>query len=960
MSFDEVLIRDSCAKSRSKIKKYFYYNEYSKDNFPFISNFEELNLLDMIEGTKSIIDVLPSFIPYILIIFLALICIGIWISICCCSLKPKCFLKKDNKNPNRKRFICFMIFSGFALCIIVLGIVLLIYISYAEGNFNGSICSLLMLQYEIINGQGFLAKNKIYKPFWYGSTQIGKAIQDINLLLSDLKDTCNDNNLDLGAALDSSRNFDTSLIALLQDIYDNYKGEYISITSPIGSNTQIIPIYISKLGPKENNETYTGRVLEGFKKYFGYIEEDILVPVTGLCSIMSGEGGGYLSSGLGGFDSVISKLNSLLENLSSTITTYITKFSNYIVNFGYKVNFSLFAVIISAMVIEWILFILYYFYPFSALKCNIYIFIHIINFTLILCTIYTGIFGILTFLIGNIADIIDAILSKENLLSENPRLIDGNSDIQKLSRCLRGDGNLFEEFVDDNVKNIIEPLTQLYILYSSVKTVNQKINDEEMINEYNTFISLEKVIEELNTMKEDFIKTTTKESSDNNDINTMLDELVKYTMAGRRYQTQCASATYDIWTTKSEHCPLIQADNNIITGQCKLLNEFYNPDDFEEGANRASNLYQGACPLIVTNTFDNVKSAVKAYIMTFSEYRNKNEQLIDKLLSDEDGKQGFDNIKTIFSSQYLPNVKRAMTIIDNKITGSVYKLFSQLLNDTNKDTSKLKNSKNFNLFSWMNCSSIGQDYNATLSTLKSNLAKEMRVITICSLVCEFLLIANLYIMVSLAKNLRDKIFEKNDARNVSYSSDNIEEIEMKSIKETKDNKEDDEIYAIKNKKKFEIEENIDKKRGIDVKGNLNKDGNGIIHPAIVSINGPDGRCIFENGENAHKKIESSKNNDKDKETDDGNNIMNANNIKLNKKTRNNIEKKNLPSKKKDIISLDEDKESDSDDQSSSRETKKTKNKLNKTENKMKSNKNIKLNDKNDKESKASSSSVSFG
>jgi len=161
MPTDEVLIRDSCAKSRSNIKKYFYYNEYSKDNFPFKSNFEELTLLDMMEGTKSIIDVLPMFVPYILIIILAIICIGVWISVCCCSIKPRCCLKKDNKNTNRTRFICFMIFSGFSLSIIVLGIVLLVYISYAVGDFNGSICSLLMLQYEITSGQGFLAKNKL-------------------------------------------------------------------------------------------------------------------------------------------------------------------------------------------------------------------------------------------------------------------------------------------------------------------------------------------------------------------------------------------------------------------------------------------------------------------------------------------------------------------------------------------------------------------------------------------------------------------------------------------------------------------------------------------------------------------------------------------------------------------------------------------------------------------------------
>ena len=72
MVFDEVLMRDLCAKSSSKIKKYFYYNEYSKNNFKFKSDFEELTLLDMIEGTKTIIDVLPTIVPYLLIIILQL------------------------------------------------------------------------------------------------------------------------------------------------------------------------------------------------------------------------------------------------------------------------------------------------------------------------------------------------------------------------------------------------------------------------------------------------------------------------------------------------------------------------------------------------------------------------------------------------------------------------------------------------------------------------------------------------------------------------------------------------------------------------------------------------------------------------------------------------------------------------------------------------------------------------
>ena len=165
MPIDEVLLRDSCGKSSTKLKKYFYYNEYSKDNFNYISDYNELTLLDIIDGKIAFIDLIFMFFPYVLIFLLAIICIGIWISICCCSFRPKCLLKRDNKNPTRKRFICFMVFLGFSFSIIVLGITVMIYINIAEKNFNGSICSLLMFQYEIINGQGFLARKQINKPY---------------------------------------------------------------------------------------------------------------------------------------------------------------------------------------------------------------------------------------------------------------------------------------------------------------------------------------------------------------------------------------------------------------------------------------------------------------------------------------------------------------------------------------------------------------------------------------------------------------------------------------------------------------------------------------------------------------------------------------------------------------------------------------------------------------------------
>ena len=368
MPIDEVLMRDSCGKSRSKIKKYFYYNEYDSEDFPFTSDFEELTLLDLIEGTKSITDVIPLFVPSLVLIILAIACIGIWISICVCSVKPKCFCKRDNKNTKRTQFICLMVFFGFALCIIVLGIVLLVYIKNAQDDFNGTICSLLMFQYQIIHGQGFLAKEPIYKPYWYGSTGISENIANINTFLTQLQGTCTNNIGYLNTVLSDATSAGQLLKSNLQLLYNTYKSKDIQATSPTKQNIVTIPIYIKNLGPTTTNDSYTGKIIEDYEKYFGYILTDILAPVTALCGTISSDGGQSLTDGLSGFEGVIESLNEMLDNLSSKITEYIADYSGLIVNLGYKVNFALFIIIIIFMALQVLLYILYYFHPFAFIK----------------------------------------------------------------------------------------------------------------------------------------------------------------------------------------------------------------------------------------------------------------------------------------------------------------------------------------------------------------------------------------------------------------------------------------------------------------------------------------------------------------------------------------------------------------------------------------------------------------
>ena len=896
MPIDEVLLRDSCGKSSAKLKKYFYYNEYSKDNFNYISDYNELDLLNpLLEGKIPFIDLAFMVFPYILIFLLAIVCIGIWISICCCSCRPKCLLKRNNKNPNRKRFICFMVFLGFSFSIIILGITVMIYINIAEKNFNGSICSLFMFQYEIINGQGLLARKHIYKPYWYGSTQIGINIDKINVLLNTLQSNCRSNKADLRTATQKIVQAYKNLYSGLELIYLKNKEESIKVSDVDGSSNKIniIPLYILNLGPKENKSTLIGEIYDEYINNFHYMLSDIMAPITITCEaigtdqpsgrLLTGEDESPLSNGLGEFNTIIQELNNTLDSISSMVTEYIANYKNYIINFGFKVNFSLFAIIVGSIIIETIFYIIYYFHPFSLIKCNIYFFIQIINLVLILCIIYNGIFGLFSFLIGNITDIIDAALSKENLSSAEPKLIEDPGQIKKLEKCLRGDGNLFQEFMndDDNMKLIIENLTSLFTLYTPVKKIKEKIKLQES-NEYNTFMKLDEIINNLTSMEHDFIPTTSNESAGNYDIQFLFDSLTSYTNKKdvKNFQDGCSNPTYDIWTTVLNECP--RQNPGIINDKCKLLKNYLPNSDNNAGntgcntnappgggdveceAKKISNNYNlgSGCSVL------NIKTEIENYSKTLLQYYFHNGNLIKQIV----GETGdtFPNpiddtsliklymIKKDFEENFIKEIKDAIDIIDEKITSNVYEVFNEFLNVTTKDTYTLKNSEDFNLFSWMNCSVIGQDYNATLSTLKSNLTKELKIITYVSLFFEFLSIANLYIMVGLSKNLRDKKYEKDEENNVS-----IEEIDIYEKKEIKDN---DEIYSIKNKNKIDSSEKLEKNLITENNGMKTEENDKDNNPTAVSINGSDRKTLSENGEKVNEILNIKRKNNKDIES----------------------------------------------------------------------------------------------
>ena len=128
-----------------------------------------------------------------------------------------------------------------------------------------------------------------------------------------------------------------------------------------------------------------------------------------------------------------------------------------------------------------------------------------------------------------------------------------------LARCVRGDGNLLEEYLTDNSKKMILNLKKLNTIYKIIVEAYYRITQTED-NEYNTLSSLDQVISDFEYMKQEFSLTTSKEESGTLDINYMLNELNKYTLKGMANEPVCDATTYDLWSLRAEAGPTAQID----------------------------------------------------------------------------------------------------------------------------------------------------------------------------------------------------------------------------------------------------------------------------------------------------------------------------------------------------------------------------------------------------------------
>ena len=866
--YDTVLMRDTCGNSRSKIKNYFYHRIYDSDNFQYTSDYDELILLDYLEGTKQKKDYLKTIIPFLIIMCLGGLSIILWCFLCYCFKSPKGCLKRYSKANKKTRDICFFIFFGFCSVILILIIVTVVYLTYSKSDINGAICTLSMLRYEIVYGQSLLEKKTFKKPFWYGIDTLGDNIDKVRYLISTLKTSCDNYIIDLqidGSGKSIFDRADKNLKDGLENLYNSFKGEKI-----ITVDGDIIPLYISNLGFKENNETYTGRILQDYETKFEYLIKKIFDPLYEICQDLNNADNDELAelpTALDNFNNVISTL----EGSMDLIAYYITKkISDEYINLKniYYVFYIIFLSLMGVSIISMsIIFFIYYYKPISAMNYSIKLILYFINFLMIFCLVLSGLSGILYRYFSDSSDIVDCMYSSKNIGSDDPRIIERTTPSSVLTRCVRGDGNLLEEYLNDNSKKMILNLQKLNTIYKKIVEAYYRITPTED-NEYNTLSSLDQVILDFEYMKQEFSLTTSKEESGTLDINYMLNELNKYTLKGMANEPVCDVTTFDLWSLREESGPTAQIDQEGNNDNIRYKS-IENPGTIPPSD------YTGDC-----------STGFQKYYDILVEYKDKNNYLLGRMLTNT-GVGGLTDIKQNFKTDFENNIRAVVNDIKKYIADPFWKTFGDLVNDTN-DYTGIEEAEKVDILGWVNCSFLGQDYNLTMNTIKETLVPDLKVVTYCSLIFEILIIALYFIIISLANNIRDKDSEKNEfgydvesikedggemfeiVENNKYKKNyeaegeliTINKIKSKQkknihisntesninlrIDKTNDVTKEEDINSIKKNlpdniiqvPKFDIAENIEAIKNVDVRKLIDKNGKAVMHPIRISINSP--------------------------------------------------------------------------------------------------------------------------
>ena len=691
----------------------------------------------------------------------------LWVCIC----NPKCCCRK--KSRITKPLNCLIILMALSGCCIILVSVVIAYINSSKKGLNGTVCTLTMLTNDITLGAGLLGKIEFTKPYWYGLEEVEELVDDTSDMLKDIKTACEAFTTQMGTLTPSGiQYYIDSLKIFPENIIDKYtpvqnaKISYSSTSPPANPSTgsttySITPLYISNLGPPNDESTYLGKVLTEFQNNYADVIMNVVVNMTIQCKVLSNDTiSGNFQGNLDSIKTITSELKSSMSSLTGDIVDLLDEYKGLIINYLFNSFLAFNIIIMIFIVIEGGLMIFYSNRNYNMIRLNLICIWAIIGILLIFLFIFAAIFGIIATVVSDVGDIVDFLFSNENLSAGDEARIITGGQVKNLKTCLRGDGDLLSAFVqDEGVKKFTNALNILFNMYAPIYKANALLTSEDN-NNLKELESLKNLDEYLDKVNEDVTLATNKATHGSNDLQTILDELNKYTMG-----TYHSCPIKDYYVILASKCP------SDINYSCQsVLTTSPSPTGYNCDLNSNPVGYL------------KLNNAYSAFYSFFTYVEGSSNGLITNLKSDFIQTTTSDASSKELYDDYIEKLTATMAELV-KVIDVPYKIYSPYVN-----SDALKNGETVDIFSWLNCTIIGRDINATVNTIKKQLRGDLRVIFFVSLSDNCIIIAIMIVTTFLLNWYKFDPLENNPVgemefgkKKKEYDGENVSDISDSNI-----------------------------------------------------------------------------------------------------------------------------------------------------------------------------------
>ena len=752
-------IEQLCKDGTQEVYDFFYKssNDIEEEKYNDKENYIQ-SLINLIDGNgeknQAIKDYIKHIFPFLFFLVVGLLSIVGWIicifcclckCCCCCCCKNKCC-----------KGICFLFSLGLYGVTVICAIYGLAVAKTLFKGFNATSCSLMKFVYDVIDGQSVEKK-----PKWIGVSGVQGILQqtsyEINNNLQVSSANVQTKKLDLDASFNDWEStklpYAYSSVNLLKINWQGYGVEYPHKT--VSPYYELVPSYVTSYGPY----TDSGTTLNGVHQEFSAIKDVIDEAFLNIQDTIANED---FTSTLTDASDQIQDLHDQFDKLSNDIIDPWYKYQEKVNTLGNKAFYAVFALMAALVTGLGALVFLFIMNKCKMLGCVLKLLIHILwnisAILMILSFILGSIFGIIGVVGKDLVSVLHFIMSKDNLNSNEPKVLKSGNAKKYIDICINGDGNLIDELIGDSGNKLDDLL----------KIKNDVNNYQIQLAKHQTSNVIKLFEEKFNNWRNKYLSVPFKIDGGIFKIDTIFSEINAYLKSGNQVSGQPSGCIKidEVWGTIDNLIGYTKASpsSTPLTASAKHIINIY--DSWNDIV--FSDRYQDVCSIETpssSGTYVQAKDKAQYYYNSFYAIKTDVNTILDNI-GTIDG-----NLNTAYTSI---NHKMKDTLEEiNNVINPIYDIFSGLLGP------------NGGLKTMLNCTFINYDLKIVLKQLYNGLGKNfynIGTVMVLSSTCLAFGICFTLLIINIQKP-KDSDSSTNNTTNRKYQStgmNNKEELDSKS------------------------------------------------------------------------------------------------------------------------------------------------------------------------------------